>query len=317
METKRQTLQVAVVGAGHWGRNIIRELWKFGLLKSVCDPNHETWQIKKYPHVKWMYHYENLLLNADINVIFICTPIAMHYEMARKALNAGKHVFIEKPMSKSIKECRTLLKMSQKLKLGIFIGHILNYHVSIKHLSSWLKKRPEEKIESVYSARGGFNGIQPCDLLWDLAPHDISAVQNLLESPLIIQGVVGLPGNGESKDRELSVVATSISGVNCMFRWTALNPKKIAELTILTSNFLIIFDDSQSQVVNKLRIRDRKTNTEKGETPPEWISPLELELNLALQYFGDITTNIPTTAEEGLSVVKVIQDIETIRNKQN
>ena len=172
-------IEIAVIGCGHWGKNLVRNFSELGALKYVCDADisHANSIAKKY-NVKAKSIEE--LLKADINGVVIAAPAEQHYEIAKSFLLAGKHVFVEKPLSLKINEAEELCKISNEHNKTLMVGHLLQYHSAFLKLKEMIQKGILGKIQYMYSNRlnlGKFRNEE--NILWSFAPHDISMLLSL------------------------------------------------------------------------------------------------------------------------------------------
>ncbi len=124
---------IAAIGAGAWGKNIVRNLHELGALNAICDANEETLLKCKalYPDLHFTTNYDDVLNSEYINAVVIATPAATHYELAKKALLAKKHVYVEKPLALNLDEAKELVELSEKSKCILMVGHILRYHPAV------------------------------------------------------------------------------------------------------------------------------------------------------------------------------------------
>src|SRR4030095_7339800 len=121
---------VAVVGCGYWGKNLIRNFSQLGVLRIFCDSNEPALktQAALYPQVQATNSFEQVLNDPSIRAVVLATPAAMHFEQCRAALNAGKDVFVEKPLALHLREGRELVELAQGKTAILMVGHILEYH---------------------------------------------------------------------------------------------------------------------------------------------------------------------------------------------
>ena len=121
---------VAVVGAGYWGKNLVRVYHELGALKLICDSNEVLLEKLKaqHPGVETCLAFNDVLLEEDIKALVIATPAETHFTVAREALLAGKHVFVEKPLVLDESEAETLIALAEERNLVLMVGHLLQYH---------------------------------------------------------------------------------------------------------------------------------------------------------------------------------------------
>ena len=147
--------KIAVVGAGYWGKNLIRNFHELGHLAVICDANEmvkPTYE-EKYSDVQFKLNYGEVLSDNGIDAVAIATPAVTHYEMAKDALKAGKHVFVEKPMALEVFEGEKLVALSERNSRVLMVGHILQYHNAMLKLKELIDTGELGKIQYIYSNR--------------------------------------------------------------------------------------------------------------------------------------------------------------------
>ena len=146
-------LNLALVGAGYWGKNLARNFYNLNVLKLICDPSKDVLQEmeKKYPEVITALSFSQAIKSSDIDAVVIATPVEKHFLLAREALLANKHVFIEKPMATNLHEAEELISLAQKNKKIIFVGHILHYHPAIAQIKKMLGEGDLGRLQYIYS----------------------------------------------------------------------------------------------------------------------------------------------------------------------
>ncbi len=174
---------IAVVGSGYWGKNLVRNFHELNALKTICDLDEDvlTQFQSQYPGVETTQSFQKILDDDQIEGIIIATPAALHFKMAKEALNHGKDVFVEKPLSLHIEDGKKLVKIAGENQRILMVGHILHYHPAIIKLKEMISQGELGKIQYIYSNRlnlGKFRTEE--NILWSFAPHDISVILMLL-----------------------------------------------------------------------------------------------------------------------------------------
>jgi UDP-2-acetamido-3-amino-2,3-dideoxy-glucuronate N-acetyltransferase len=162
-------MKVGVLGAGAWGKNLIRNFNELGVLDTVCDQDSTILNERKqqYPDIHHTQSYEDIINKRDIEAIVIATPAATHYRLAKQALNAKKHVYVEKPLALSIDEATELIAIAEKYKRVLMVGHILRYHTAVNKLKELIDKGELGKIQYIYSNRLNIGKIRTEEnILW-------------------------------------------------------------------------------------------------------------------------------------------------------
>ena len=180
---KASTANVAVVGCGYRGKNLIRNFSQLGVLRIICDSNEESLktQAALYPPVKATESIEDVLADPEIQAVVLATPAVMHFDQVKQALNAGKDVFVEKPLALHHYEGKELVELAKAHKRVLMVGHILEYHPAIALLKDILERGELGQVLYLYSNRLNLGKVrQEENILWSFAPHDISVICSLI-----------------------------------------------------------------------------------------------------------------------------------------
>src|SRR5678816_3337919 len=131
------TTGVALLGFGHWGRNLARNFARLGALRAVSDPDPRALEAagKAYPDARLTADWGQPIADPAVRACAIAAPAALHYDLARRALEAGKDVFVEKPLALTAKEGEALVELAEKQGRILMVGHLLEYHLSLIHIS--------------------------------------------------------------------------------------------------------------------------------------------------------------------------------------
>jgi UDP-2-acetamido-3-amino-2,3-dideoxy-glucuronate N-acetyltransferase len=308
---------VAVIGYGQWGKNLVRNFSALGVLRVVCDTDHAKVAALKeqYPRVGTTSSYQEVLLDPAVQAVVIATPAAAHSEHVRAAIEAGKDVFVEKPLALSLSEGRVLVALAEKSNRILMVGHLLRYHPGILKLKELVDGGHLGKIQYVYSNRlnlGMFRTEE--NILWSFAPHDISVILHLLEErPCRVQAQGGNYLHPERAD----VTVTSLqfpSGVTGHIFVSWLHPYKEQKLVVVGDRGMAVFDDVAKE--RKLTIyrhavewkgRVPVPRREDGEDVPfPAEEPLRAECSHFLKCLA--TRERPwTDGAEGLAVLEVLE----------
>jgi len=245
---------IAVIGSGYWGKNLVRNFFELDVLKTICDLNEATLKEfqNKYPSVHVTTSFQEVLDNAEIKGVVIATPAVLHYEMAKKALESGKDVFVEKPLSLYLEDAKELIEISEKNGKILMVGHILQYHPAVVKLKELINDGYLGKIQYIYSNRlnlGKFRTEE--NILWSFAPHDVSVIIMLLnEMPKNVSAHAGTYLNKDVADVTLTTMEFS-RGVKSHIFVSWLHPFKEQKLVVVGSERMAVFND---MVDNKLLI---------------------------------------------------------------
>jgi UDP-2-acetamido-3-amino-2,3-dideoxy-glucuronate N-acetyltransferase len=257
---------VGLAGCGYWGRNLARNLHQMGQLSVVCDPSAKILKDVKaaYKGVRTCSKVEDLLGDAKIKAVAIAAPAAQHYEVAKRALLAGKDVFVEKPLALRVPEAEELVELAARRKRILMIGHILEYHPAIQKLKDFVDSGELGDIHYIYSNRLNLGKVrQEENILWSFAPHDISVI-------LLLTGAmpVWASTSGESylQHDVADVTMTSLAfpgktRAHIFVSW--LHPFKEQKLVVIGSRKMAVFDDVVKE--GKLKIFDKGIEWKNGQ----------------------------------------------------
>lgn len=312
---ERATPTLGVVGCGYWGRNLVRNFYDLGALAGVCDREQPRLDevLEKYP-VSVTRRLDDLLARPEIHAIAIAAPAAQHFELAKKALLAGKDVFVEKPLALRVEEGRQLVELARERSQILMVGHLLHYHPAIIELRRILRQGELGKVEYISSSRLNLGKMRTEeDILWSFAPHDISAILHLLgEVPTSVTAQGASYLNHSISDVTLTIMSFA-SGVKAHIFVSWLHPFKEQKLVIVGDRKMAVFDDTQDErklVLYPHRIDwvDRVPIARRAEgevVPLDKSEPLKLECQHFLECIA--SRRIPRTdGENGVRVLEIL-----------
>jgi len=320
--TKSKGAFIGLIGLGYWGQNLLRNLYELGTLHSACDDNAAVLESKRqlYPDVNYVSSFDDLIKSPEITAIAIATPAVAHYELAKRAILAGKDVFVEKPLSLTVKEGEEIVALAKTHQRILMVGHILQYHPAVLKLKLMLQSGELGQIRYIYSNRLNIGKLRTEEnILWSFAPHDISVILMLLgEEPVAVNTFGGDYLNKGVNDITLTELefANGVKG-HVFVSW--LHPFKEQKLVVVGSTGMIVFDDVSKEKLffypHKIEWKDGKIpvahKAECQVIPFEAGEPLKLEL----QHFANCVatrSNPRTDGEEGLRVLKILEGGEKI-----
>lgn len=274
-------LRTGVVGFGYWGPNLVRNLDKLDVteLVAICDTS-EANRAKasaQYPDVTVVAEMSELLA-LDIEAVVIATSAPTHFELARMAIEAGKHTFVEKPLALTSADAAQLVRLAEQQGVALMVGHLMLYHAAIEWIRAYIGSGELGEIRYLYLQRLNLGKVRSEEnALWSLAPHDISMALHLVDE---LPGSVSATGADYLRNGVEDVVFANLcfpSGRMAHIHVSWLDPHKTRKMTIVGSKKMLVFDDMQA--TDKIWIYD------KGVEPPEALAYGE---DLTLR-FGDIT----------------------------
>lgn len=311
---------IAVVGAGYWGKNLVRNFYQLGVLKTVCDGALpiRTQMAESYPDIMVADNLKQILSDDEIEGVVIAAPAALHFEIAERVLQANKHVFVEKPLSLTYRDGEALVRLAADQQKILFVGHILHYHPAVIVLKRMINAGEIGRLQYVYSRRLSLGKIRREEnILWSFAPHDISLILGLVgEDPCYIDSL----GHNFLHARIPDVTMTTLkflSGVGAHIFVSWLNPFKEQRLIVVGSQGMFVFDDTQP-VDQKLVLYPHTIHWKDGTPVPEkaegqpinltknWEEPLKAECRA---FLNAIATGHPplTSGEEALRVLHALE----------
>ena len=180
-------IKIAQIGVGYWGPNILRNLVANNNFEvvAVCDLSAERGRFvtNLYPEIDFYSDPSDIFNNENIDAIVISTPVHTHFELAKTALNAGKHILVEKPMATNSNEIEQIISISKKKKLIAMVGHTFLFNNAVRYVKDLIDRGEIGEVRYIYSQRLNLGRIRnDIDALWNLAPHDISIVQYWLNN---------------------------------------------------------------------------------------------------------------------------------------
>jgi len=244
---------VAVVGMGYWGKNLVRNFSELGALHTICDVDAAVESIsgEKYQEANFRADYEQVLADKEVEGIALATPAVRHYAMARQALEAGKDVFVEKPLAIDVKEGGELVRLAEAGGRILMVGHILRYHPAVIQLKKLLERGVLGEVRYLYSNRLNMGKIRTEEnILWSFAPHDISVMLALLDAQPESVSCQG----GAYISRDVYDVTTSEfvfpGGIRAHIFVSWLHPIKEQRLVVVGSDKMAVFDGTaENQLV--------------------------------------------------------------------
>lgn len=307
--------KVAILGAGIWGKNLVRNFYNLNYLHTVCDMDEENRKkiAADYPEVHLTPNFSEVLANKEINAVVIATPSHTHFELVKAALEAGKHVYVEKPIATASAEVLILKEIADSKNLVLMVGHLLLYHPAVNRLKMIVKSGELGDIKYVQSDRLNINYFKnDRSVMWDLAPHDVSMVGYILgEEPKQVISAMGV----SSDDNEiLDITHIDIeyeSGAIAHISDSWIHPQKRVNLMVRGTKGSAMFDDTLPE--NKLQVfKNDQPNS--GSTVS--LDYIEIEpLKLECEHFVKCIENgkkARSDGENGYYVVKMLEEAEKI-----
>jgi UDP-2-acetamido-3-amino-2,3-dideoxy-glucuronate N-acetyltransferase len=256
---------IGLAGCGYWGRNLARNLHQMGHLAAVCDPSSRILKEVKatYRGVRTTADYASLLDDSKVKAVAVAAPAAQHYILVRQALEAGKDVFVEKPLALRVAEAEHLIELSRKRKRVLMVGHILEYHAAVIRLKEFVESGELGDIHYIYSNRLNLGKVrQEENILWSFAPHDISVIL-LLTGKMPVSASTSGEHYLQHELADVTMTCLSFEGktrAHIFVSW--LHPFKEQKLVVIGSRKMAVFDDVVKE--GKLKIYDKGIEWKEG-----------------------------------------------------
>ena len=320
-------VRVGQAGLGNWGRNLVRVLDELAELRWLCDARDDVRAAfaGRYAHARPTAELDELLGDPEVDAVVIATPVPSHYELARRALEAGKHVFVEKPPATKAGEMEDLVALAEERGLVLMPGHLLLYHPGVRKLKELVDDGALGEVLCVYGNRQNLGVIRSSEnALWSLGVHDLSVILWLLgEEPdeVVAHGRDFLqPGVEDVVFCFLRFPSGKVAHMH--LSW--LDPHKMRRMTVVGKERMAVFDDMELE--RKVTVYD-KAPWEPAETYGEWRTrtgdihspkiPNDEPLRLELEHFLRLVREGPgdhREARDGLAVVRVLDRLtESLR----
>jgi predicted dehydrogenase len=253
-------INVAVIGCGHWGPNFIRNFSRIHNVnvKYACDLSPQRLRRIKnaYPSVKTVKDCLTPINDSDVDAIVISTPAETHYSIAKNALKGEKHVLLEKPIATNLREGRDLVSIARRKRKILMVSHTFKFNPGIQELKRIIKKGTLGEIYYINSLRTNLGPLRKdVNVMWDLAPHDLSIISYLLDSQPISVSAIGkkfLPHNLEDI---VFITMAYPRNIFAHIHVSWLDPRKTREITIVGKRKMVVFDDLDS--VNPVKVYDK------------------------------------------------------------
>lgn len=321
-------INIAVAGYGYWGPNLVRNIQdsKDACVVSCCDANEERLaQVRaKYPQIGTTTEYDDLVNDPAVDAIVVSTPVATHYDFARKAMEHGKHVLLEKPATSSVAEAEKLLDLAEKHRITYMVDHTFIYTGAVRKMKEIVSQGDLGDLYYFDSVRINLGLFQrDVNVLWDLAPHDIAILEHLVtERPVSVCATGACHvGNGHENVAYLTVYFPS--GLIAHFHNNWLSPVKVRTMLVGGSKKTIHYDDMEASEKIKVYdrgvdvstpegVRDVRVSYRMGDMWAPRLDQVEALSRMIGEFTGCIQTGRSSLTDgvSGLNVVKILEASE-------
>jgi predicted dehydrogenase len=321
-------VRTAVVGCGYWGANLLRAFASLSDLRVACDLSEAVRERvrRHYGAVRVTGSYQAVLDDPEVQGVVLATPAPLHAAMAIQALEAGKHVFVEKPLALSVADAERVARAADEAGRILMVGHLLEYHPAVEHIKAMIEQGELGEVYYAYSQRLNLGKLRSDEnALWSLAPHDISMLLYLLDEEPEEVSASGQAFLQAGIEDVVFITLRFPSGRVAHVHVSWLDPHKERRLTVVGSRKMVVFNDMDPR--EKVRVFDKGLDRRApGADPaalPEPVlfaprdgdivspriggqEPLAIE---CAEFLRSIATGRPprSDARDGLRVVRVLE----------
>ena len=318
-------MKVAVIGTGYWGPNLIRNFLGLDEIEGVvaCDLDEKRLakMQKQFYGIETAANYAEVIERPDIDIVVISTPVSTHHEIAKRALTAGKHVFIEKPMTSSVAEAEELINIAEQKNLKLFVDHTFIYTGAVRKMKEIITSGRLGELYYFDSVRINLGLFQhDVNVIWDLAPHDLSIMDYLLQQQPKTVSAIGSCHVGNDLEDIAYLTLEFENNLIAHFHVNWLAPVKIRKTLIGGTKSMIVYDDTETSEKVKIYDKGIDVTTREGvyDTLVQYrtgdmLSPKldqEEALSVGTRHFIDCVMNgekIMTDGHAGLNVVRILE----------
>ncbi len=318
-------INIAVVGFGYWGPNLVRNFQESEntCVVACCDRNPERLALvkSKYPSIELLSDFDDVLKNPQVDAVVISTPVATHYEFARKAFENGKHVLVEKPVTASVAEAEKLVDLAEKSGLTFMVDHTFIYTGAVRKMKEIIDEGSLGDLYYFDSVRINLGLIQrDVNVLWDLAPHDLAILDHLVKEKPVSVSATGACHVGNGLENVAYLTVYFASGLIAHFHNNWLSPVKVRTMLVGGSKKTIHYNDMETS--EKVKVYDRGVDVSTPEGVQDvlvsyrlgdmWAPRLDTSeaLRLVAAEFAGCIESGRTPVTDGISGLNVVKILE-------
>jgi predicted dehydrogenase len=263
-------LRIGQVGLGYWGKNLVRNFDDLARLTWLCDSSEPLREefAHRYPHARVTGDVDEMLADPELDAVVVATPVPTHYPLAKRALEAGKHVFVEKPPAMRTAEMGELVAIAEERGLVLMPGHLLLYHPAVHKLKELVVSGELGDVLCVYGNRQNLGKIRKDEnALWSLGVHDLSVILYLIGEEIVEATAHGHAFLNEGVEDVVFCYLQFASGKIAHMHLSWLDPHKMRRLTVVGRDKMAVFDDMELE--RKITVYD-KAPEQPSESYGEW-----------------------------------------------
>jgi predicted dehydrogenase len=317
-------VRFGVIGYGYWGPNVVRNLDQLdgSSVVAICDKSPASLKrvAKAYPHLRVLSDSHELISSPDIDAVAVVTPVWTHYELAKAALEQGKHVFVEKPFTSNSAQAEELIELADRKNLKIMVDHTFLFTGAVKKIGQLLDEGALGKIYYYDSMRVNLGLFQhDINVVWDLAPHDLSIIDHLIkETPEAISATGQTHLNGHEDIAFITVYFPNKIIAHINVNW--LSPVKVRTTLIGGEKKMLVWNDLEAD--EKIRVYDKGVditspqglytllvNYRSGDMWSPQVNRYEA-LSQELSYFVDCIAQDKRPSNDGTAGLRIVKMLE-------
>ncbi len=318
-------INIGVIGFGYWGPNVVRNFLSTegAEVKTICDKDKPALDKanKIYPNLKTSSNPEEIIKSTEIDVVAIVTPVFTHFELAKKAIENGKHIFIEKPFTSSVAEAEELIELADEKKVKIMVDHTFIFTGAVRKIKELINNGVLGKLYYYDSTRVNLGLFQhDINVIWDLAPHDLSIMDYVIEEKPVGVNATGTEHFGRGLEDVAYITVYFNNNIVAHFNVNWLAPVKIRRTLIGGEKKMLVWNDLEQD--EKVKVYDKGINIKKKDgiygllvsyrTGDIWTPILDRTeaLKLEAEYFIDCIKNNKTPINDGHAGLRVVRILE-------
>jgi UDP-2-acetamido-3-amino-2,3-dideoxy-glucuronate N-acetyltransferase len=315
---------VAVVGCGYWGKNLVRVFHALRALHMVCETDKALLMElqRQYPDILASNSYQEVLSDPQVRAVVLATPAETHATLAREALQAGKDLFVEKPLALDYRQAKELVELVDKRGAILMVGHLLEYHPAVVQLQALVQNGELGALSYIYSNRLNLGKVRREEnILWSFAPHDIAVLLRLAgDLPVEVSAFGGAYLQPQIADVTLTALRFA-DGLRAHVFVSWLHPYKEQKLVVVGDKKMAVFDDVIKD--GKLKIYDKRIEWVGEQPRPKQVSETTLylpeaePLRLECEHFVQCIDKRTQPRTDGASGLRVLQVLETAQRSLN
>jgi len=318
-------IKIGIIGYGYWGPNVVRNFMSTegAQIISICDIDKNALNKAKqnYPELKTVSNSSEILTSPEIDAVAIVTPVYTHFELAKKAVENGKHIFVEKPFTSSVAEAEELIELAEKKKVKIMVDHTFLFTGAVRKIKEIIENGILGNLYYFDSTRVNLGLFQhDINVIWDLTPHDLSIMDYVIQEKPSAITATGIEHFGRGLEDVAYITVFFDSNIIAHFNVNWLSPVKIRMTLIGGEKKMLVWNDLESD--EKVKIYDRGVNIEDKEGIYELLVSYRSgdilipvvekteALKLEAEYFIDCIENNKTPINDGYAGLNVVRILE-------